>query len=332
MRLVFIILLAAFITGCATTDSNISEKGNTQASSKNTKKEKPKEELQDVQTIDKSYGSKIRITSYIKKTKAKIKCSDYSKVKVDEWRKLLESGWSCIKNKNWPVLEEIANILSRKHIKAAWGPYYKSIIAEKQGDLMKAQWMINLAERKAPNNPVITFQKARLAWLQKDETQAFDLMKAVLKQDAKNLDAAQFLGEIHFRDRQFKEAINYLTKTLKYMGRDSKTRLALAESHFELGKYKESLAHYKTAISLTQNNADLWMKMGLSYQNLKNYERAKSCYEQAINQKRKGRALASLSDQEIRKNLSAVNKIIEERNAKKQPAETEKVNIKKEAE
>lgn len=288
-----------FLFGCASLENGEMEK-------KASKKEAKSQELQDVKTVDTTYSENIKSMSSLRKVKSKVLCDDHAKVEKKNWRDLLEAGYSCIQDKKWSALNAIASKLSHNHLKAPWGPYYRSVVSEHRGDLARALWMVDLADKKAPNNSLIMYQKARILWLTKDESAAYSLMKKVVAKNPKNYDAILFLGNIHYRDRDFKTALQYYKKVLEFNYKDSEYRAAMGESFFFGGKYQDSIKHYKAATSNIQKNASLLFKTGMAYKNLKNWNSAKTYFEKAISQKRKGRSLASLGDMEIRKNLKEV--------------------------
>lgn len=301
LGLMFVVL---FLFGCASTpDGNMSKDSS--------KKSKKSGELQDVRTVDKTYSENIQTVSNLRKVKSKVACVDHNKVDKTNWRNLLEAGFSCIQDKDWTALSSIASKLSHNHLKAPWGPYYRSIVAEHRGDLARSLWMADLSLKKSPDNALILYQKARVLWLTKKESQAYSLMKDVVKKDPKNYDALLFLGNIHYRDREFKEALSYYNKVLEFNSGDSEYRAALGESLYFNGNYKDSIKHYKAASSNMKLNGSLYYKVGLAYKNLKDWEQSKSYLEKAISQKRKGRSLASLGDMKIRKDLKEVMTKIE---------------------
>lgn len=300
MKNLSLLFSVVFLFGCASVDSAKMEKKDS------SKKEAKSKELQDVKTVDKTYSEDIKSMSSLRKTKSKVLCDDHTKVEKKNWRDLLEAGFSCIQDKKWSPLSAIASKLSHNHLKAPWGPYYRSIVSEHRGDLSRSLWMIDLADKKAPNNSLIMYQKARVLWLTKNESEAYSLMKQVVAKNPKNYDALLFLGNIHYRDRDFKTALKYYEKVLQFNYKDSEYRAAMGESFFFSKKYQDSIKHYKAATSNIKKNASLLYKTGLAYKNLKNWASAKTYFEKAISQKRRGRSLASLGDMEIRKNLKDV--------------------------
>ncbi len=296
-----VLMLLLFVSACATGPATNLEK----------EVDEGKNGEQDVKTVDKTYSTDIRSFSNLKKTKSKISCNNYLKVKKENWRDLLEAGYSCIQKKKWNVLSSIAEKLSHNHLKAPWGPYYRSIVSEHKGDLARAVWMADLALKKAPGNSMILFQKARVLWMVKEETSSYEMMKKVVKLNPENYDAILFLGNIHYRDRDFKEALVYYNKILKVNSKDSKYRAAMGDSYFHTGKYKESVKHYKVAVYKERMNASLLYKIGLSYKFMKDWGRSKTYLEKAVAQKRKGRGLASVSAENMIADLKSVKAKIE---------------------
>ncbi len=304
MKYGLVVLGFIFILGCATSPSSKMSyvqglKG-------------LKQDFQDVKKIEVLYSSGIKASSNLKVLRAQVSCEEYENIDKKKWRRMLEIGYSCIKKKNWGALSVIAKSLSHNHLKAPWGPYYRSIIAEQEGDFARAIWMVDLALKKAPDNPIIIFQKARILWLIKNESAAYKMMKKVVKLNPKNYDALLFLGNIYYRDQDFKEALGFYKKVLKYNYKDAAYRAAMGESNFYLRNYQESIKHYKAAAVRSKLNASLFYKLGLSYKNLKNWTNAKFYLEKAIAQRRKGRSLASLSDEKIRTQLKIVEAKIRE--------------------
>jgi len=315
MKKYTLIFSTLFIFGCATVPNSKPKKNVAPKSKKSG-------ELQDVKSVDSTYSENIETVSNLRKAKSKVACADHNKVDKANWRNLLEAGFSCIQEKKWTALSSIAAKLSHNHLKAPWGPYYRSIVAENRGDLARALWMADLALKKSPDNALILYQKARVLWLTKHESESYSLMKEVVKKDPKNYDALLFLGNVHYRDREFKEALSYFNQVLKFNSGDAEFRAALGESLFFSGKYKESVKHYKAASAKIKINGSLYYKIGLAYKNLKDWDLSKSYLEKAISQKRKGRSLASLGDLKMRKDLKEVMTNIESAKGKKIVKET----------
>lgn len=311
MKIMGVILCILFLSACSTTKEMRKGTASDKVAAADSKVEK-----QDVKSLDLTYSDGVE-SSFSKR--GKYKCDEYKTFKKEDWKKIIESGFSCIVDKNWAELSEIADILSHNHLKAPWGPFYKSVIASDQrGDHLRALWMVDLALRKSPENTLILFQKARVKWLLEEHAEAFKIISDVVKKDKKNYEAAFFLSQIHYRDREFKEALKYFKDLGRYYSKDSNYRISYAESLFHTGKFKESVQQYKVAAGIEKNNATFYYRIGQAYKNMQNWSYAKSYLEKAISQRRKGRALASLSDEKIRKDLKFVEaKLVEVKGGEK---------------
>lgn len=310
LRKIFIIfILANFVVSCVTGDKT-SDKSASQKTKEAKKKDLSQTEKQDVTTVDTAYVEDIKGVSNFDKNRSKYNCNEYQKIEKQKWRDLVDAGYSCIRDKNWGTLSEVATLLSHNHLKAPWGPYFRSIVSESKADYSRALWMIELANKKAPNNPLVMYQKARILWGTKNETEAYNLFKEVYKLNSNLYEVPLFLGFVEYRDRNFKEAIAYFQKVEKYVNRNPEFNAALAESYFFTNDFKKSLPHYKSAVSREDLNASLYYKIGLAYKNLKDWNQAKSYFEKALSQRRRGRSIASFDDSSLHAALKEVDTVL----------------------
>lgn len=296
---IFILTAALTLMSCAT-----SEKEDVNESKAGSKKEKSRIEKQDVKSVDNQYSENVRFTL----KEGKYKCEQAIEFEKEDWRKLLESGLSCIYNKDWNGLSKVADILSHNHLKAPWGAYYKSIIAsEKYKDFQRAEWMANLALKKAPENEVIKFQMARIYWNTDRSSEAYDLMKDIQKKNKDNTSILKFLGDIEYKDRNFKEAEKYYSNVLSEFSNDLDYRAALAGTLYYNGKEKESLSHYKYVLRRSKNKRPLYFQIGEIYKKEKNWKYAKAYYERAMKDTATVRSIASLDQKKIKIQLDYVD-------------------------
>ena len=294
-----ILLSIAISLGCSTASKN-----NESGSKKTAKKEKSRLESQDVKGVDSQYTESVKFTVQ----EGKYKCEQAIEFSKEEWRKLLESGLSCIYNKNWNGLSKVADILSHNHLKAPWGAYYKSLIAsEKYKDFQRAEWMANLALKKAPENQIIKFQLARIYWNTDRNSEAYDLMQEIKKKNPNDVSILKFLGDIEYKDRNFKEAEKYYSKVLSEFSRDLAFRAAYAGTLYYNGKEKESLSHYKYVLRRASDKRPLYFQIGEIYKKEKNWKYAKAFYERAIKDTQSVRSIASLDQKKIKIQLDYVD-------------------------
>lgn len=298
-KTLLVILPLLISLGCAT-----GTKSTGKDSKKSAKKEMSRIDAQDVKSVDSQYTDSVKFTV----KEGKHKCEEAIEFKKEEWRKLLESGLSCIYNKNWNGLSKVADILSHNHLKAPWGAYYKSVIAsEKYKDFQRAEWMANLALKKAPDNQIIKFQLARIYWNTKRYSEAYDLMKEIKKKNPNDVSILKFLGDIEYKDRNFKEAEKYYSKVLSDFSKDVAFRAAYAGTLYYNGKQKESLSHYKYVLRRATDKRPLYFQIGEIYKNEKNWKYAKAFYERAIKDTQSVRSVASLDQKKIKIQLDYVD-------------------------
>ena len=74
----------------------------------------------------------------------------------------LEAFNSCLLSNNDAIATELAMQVSQKFPDSFLGPYFQSLVAEKMMLYDKSRWMIELALKKAPELPILFYQKARL--------------------------------------------------------------------------------------------------------------------------------------------------------------------------
>jgi tetratricopeptide (TPR) repeat protein len=306
----FIFTSILILSACATT-KNVDDSG-VEASTKKEKKESSGEDStakQDVKKLDMNYSKGFELSE----KKGKFDCKKYTDFEKEEWENLVESALSCISDKDWVSLSKIADILSHNHLKAPWGPYYKSIVAyERFRDFQRAEWMCNLALKKSPNNPIINYQLARIYWNTERKPEAFDLMLEINKKDPENPSVLRFLGDVEYTDRNFKKALKYYEKIIPRYSRDLDFRAALATSLFYTDQKQQSLSHYKYAARNSKENGPYFYQIGEVYKSLKNWTLAKAYYLRAMKTGPTTRSIASLDLKKIKVQLDYVDQRMKE--------------------
>lgn len=282
------IALAGFISGCAS--SGGSKK--TVQKSKDAKTESVadiggKELGNDIQARlerAKVYTNNTTIISRMKGDDPDARCRySGSKEEKENWQQLLKVAYACAYDKNWATVYKIGQEMSIQHIDSPWGPYFLSLVSEEAGDLPRAIWMAGLASRKAPDNPVIEFQKARLLWKTSQRDAAFHAAKKAYELDSNLVEAAFLMGQVYLSDYQFDKAEEYFTKVLKANRRVFTANMGLAESLAQQGKYDKSIPYFEAALKLKQERTDIALRVAEIYdKNLKDPRRALSWYERVL--------------------------------------------------
>ena len=307
----YLLPLLFLLSACATTGEGEFGKDKSKIGIGSTGEEST--EKQDVRKLDLNYSKNFLLS----KKRGKFDCKKHVEFKKEDWKKFVESALSCIYDKNWTELSKIADVFSHNHIKAPWGPYYKSIVASEQfKDYHRAEWMCNLALKKSPNNTVITYQLARIFWNTDRKPQAYDLMESIRKKGFNSPSVLRFLGDIEYKDRNFKKALKYYTKIKSKYYRDLDFRAALATSFFYTGKKEKSLNHYKyVAKNIVDKGLPLY-QLGEVYKSMKNWSLAKAYYLKAMKAGPNARNIASL-DLKIKVQIDYVDQRIKESKRRK---------------
>jgi tetratricopeptide (TPR) repeat protein len=131
-----------------------------------------------------------------------------------DWKKILPMANACVKSKDWRKVENIGSYLGMHHSLTPWGAYYMSLAAEARKDLPRAQWMMELALKKAPNEGLFHYQLGRLYWVNEDTVQALKELKTASDNNPTLTDAHWIVGQIALQKGSFKEAEDYLNKAL----------------------------------------------------------------------------------------------------------------------
>jgi tetratricopeptide (TPR) repeat protein len=146
------------------------------------------------------------------------------------WKKLVAHANSCVKSKNWQSLNSLGQALARIDMDSPWGSYFMSLASEGQGELRRAIWMADLAQKKSGGSKgIFVYQKARLMFLLKDYKAAMKLMEKSVEIEPSLTEAQVFLGDIHRRDLETDKAQACYLAALKVDPKNSHAIAALKE-------------------------------------------------------------------------------------------------------
>lgn len=228
----------------------------------------------------KVYTQNNTLLSVLNNDSVKERCEFNADKDYKDWGRMLRVGFACVNKNDWKTVSSIGHAFSIRHIDAPWGAYFLSLASEKAGDMPRAIWMIGLADRKAPDNAIIEFQKARLLWLQDQKDAAFQSAKKALELDGKLSEAALLMAQIYFSDYEFENAQTYYRKVIDSNDKVFTAVLGMAETFAQLDKFKESIPFYIKAIKLKKNRIDLAYVLADIYETkVKDYKRALDWYE-----------------------------------------------------
>ena len=122
---------------------------------------------------------------------------------------------SCLAEKNWKGLEEVASTMNQRDPQSPWAPYYLALVSETNGNYPKANWFMDQSiKRSSPKVGLFRYQKARLFFLNSQFENADREMQAAVEFEFNLLEGYVFLGELAMVDRDLKLARKYFEKVL----------------------------------------------------------------------------------------------------------------------
>lgn len=219
---------------------------------------------------DKSeYTKKVKPQSLVLKKKNRAHCPDQLvDLPIKKWSQVLDLANSCVKSGNWENVEKLAKHLSLKESDSPWGSYYMSIFMLEKHRMDHAEWLANLAIKKAPEFGMLYFQRARVLWEKGEKELAFEDAHKALSLDDRILAAHQFLGEMYLRDLAYQKASEHLQKVYDSSFQSPPVVLGLAESRYELRQYELAAPLVKQALDIKQRDVRLYYMLATSLETI----------------------------------------------------------------
>lgn len=178
----------------------------------------------------------------------------------ENWKQLINIANACVHDKNWKLVDSIANHLAKNEQYSPWGAYYLSLAAQAQGKLEKSIWMIDLAMKKSPKVGMFHYQKARIHWDLKEYGQAVQELKKATDYNDNLFDAHKFLGQIYLRDHNYSLAIRHFEKALSVNSKDYTSLVGAAESYLAAKKVPESVAKFDLTVGHYPKDLELRLR------------------------------------------------------------------------
>lgn len=200
------------------------------------------------------------------KPQGKNSCVHPDKANHKKWKALVEQANQCVQADNTSRLEKYAKLLAENHPMGPWGAYFLSLVAEKRGQVEKAFWMIDLALKKAPNEGLLNYHKARLLYADNEYDSAVRLFEKALKSRGDLIGARVFLGQIYYRDQDFNLAKKHFSKALEIDSSISSAWVGLAECELEDKNGEAALVALEKAIRFSPKNIDLKVREAFIYE------------------------------------------------------------------
>ena len=170
----------------------------------------------------------------------------------------------------WDRVEVFGNHLAQSDPWAPWGAYYLSLSAQGRGELVRALWMADLALKKSPQTALFHYQKARVHWSLKEYDAAIDNLRASLSHDSNLTEAHLFLGQVYYRDREYRRATQHFNQVLESESNNALAMVGLAEIRLAQGNSSEAIEFYQRVISLQPRNMDYRFRLAYIYEVIQN--------------------------------------------------------------
>lgn len=97
-------------------------------------------------------------------------------------------------------------------------------------------------------------KKARVAYTRGDVETARKLYHDALKSDPNNAEILFGLGKVYFDKANYRQAVKFQTKAVRYNGSRNDYRIALGQSYYRLGKYKSAIGVWERVLERDPNN------------------------------------------------------------------------------
>ncbi len=254
MKLIYILLFAFMFTACASVGPTNKQKV------LNFKSKYEPKSMSDVSSRD------CKGTHVLKKFK--------------ELKSLMSYANSCVKVNRWKRVLTVSRLMLEKHSKAPWGAYYLSLSALHSKHFERALWMVDLAQKKAPNVGLLEFQKARIHWKLKNQTLAVKSLEKALSLDPKIIEAHLFLAQIYARDAMPSKALEHYKYVLTKESDNLSALHGISQVYIDTGEHKLAVTHLKK--SLRKNSKSLIARLNLALlyeEKLLNLSAALDAYE-----------------------------------------------------
>jgi tetratricopeptide (TPR) repeat protein len=203
-----------------------------------------------------------------------------SQVKAQwNWKLAVQVSDSCMKTRQFSVVEELANELSTRESAGPWGPYFLASVARERGEFERALWMSELAMKRAPEIGILHYLRAQVLWDKKEYGAAVAGFEKSTELDSTIIAAHVFLGQIYFRDQEYDNASRHFYAVLKTEPRHPIALSGLAESQLRENNAQGALDAYSRLVSSYPSDGLYLARMGEIYETvLNNIPKALSTY------------------------------------------------------
>lgn len=132
-----------------------------------------------------------------------------------DWKVWVQAAGACVQKEDWSLVEKLGVEMSARHLDSPWGAYFLGVAAAQRGEMLRAHWMLDLAEKKAGGAiGLVRYEKARMLEKSEGVAEAAKEMKEAVRVDGTLMPALLWLAQVHHRDRMNAEAERYYRAVL----------------------------------------------------------------------------------------------------------------------
>ncbi len=184
-----------------------------------------------------------------------------------EWKIAVQAASACVQKQDWITLEKLAGRMAASEIDSPWGAYFLGVAAANRGDMLRADWMFDLSEKKA-GAPLglVRYERARLTDRDEGAAAAVNDMKAAVRLDPTLLPALLWLAQLHHRDRMMSEAEVYYRLALQLKSDSYPAVSGLGDILFENKAGPEAAELLTRAMILRPEIAETRVKLAIVYE------------------------------------------------------------------
>lgn len=220
-------------------------------------------------SVDKMKGSEAYISLARSSRSTVEQCPASAKTwRGEDLKNIIDYAGHCVRLGFAERVEQIGNFLSQKYYQLPWGPYYMSLAAELRKEYARAVWMIDLALKRDSKNALLSYQKGRLHWAMGEYLAAHKAFLMAVENNPMFIDAHIFLGQMHFRDRDYQQAKVHFEKAKAIQQDNIDATVGLAEANISMNNSRLGITFYEEAVDLSPRNISYKLKLASLYENV----------------------------------------------------------------
>jgi len=123
--------------------------------------------------------------------------------------------------------------------------------------------------------------------LNKQFKQAEKALEEELSKNPENVQAVQYLGQLHYQQKNYQKSLEYYSRLLKLAQPKAETYFHIGENFQQLKNFYSAISHYNKAIQLNPMLTEAYLKIGDIYLEWNKFEIASRWYEKGVANDRK---------------------------------------------